>query len=104
MEFSSIREALQMNTTDTRHLKKTIKSSDQNTEQSFAEFFFKAIEKTNKDQHNADDLQQAAILSPDTVNVADIMIATEKARLSVGMLKAITERAARAYTEILNIR
>lgn len=104
MEFSSIRETLQMHTTDTRHLKKTIKSYDQNTEQSFADIFFKAIEKTNKEQHNADDLQQAAILSPDTVNIADIMIATEKARLSVGMLKAITERATRAYTEILNIR
>ena len=58
----------------------------------------------NAEQTKSDQLQQAAITAPDSVNVADILIATEKARLSVGMLKSVTERVSRAYTEIINIR
>ena len=96
---------LQMNQLDPRHINKTQpKAVTGDVEQSFAEVFFNVVNNINADQTNADQLQQAAIIAPDSVNVADILIATEKARLSVGMLKSVTERATRAYSEIMNIR
>jgi len=97
--------SLSMKQLDPRHINNNLsKKNTQNIEQSFADVFFKAINQVNSEQMQADNLQQASVVSPDSVNVADILIATEKARLSVGMLKAVTERASRAYTEIMNIR
>ncbi|MGL4367958.1 MAG: flagellar hook-basal body complex protein FliE [Brevinemataceae bacterium] len=96
---------LSMTKLNEKHLdNKAPKSSPQNVEQSFGELFLNVVDQANRAQQNADQLQQDAIIAPDTVNVADILIATEKARLSVGMLKSVTERAVRAYTEIMNIR
>lgn len=97
--------SLQMNTLDSRHINKnSSKAPVLNTEQSFGEVFFNMVNSINTEQTTADQLQQAAITAPDSVNVSDILIATEKARLSVAMLKSVTERASRAYTEIMNIR
>ena len=96
---------LQMNQLDSRHINKNQnKAMSGDVEQSFAEVFFNVVNNINANQNDADQLQQAAIIRPDTVNVSDILIATEKARLSVGMLKSVTERATRAYSEIMNIR
>lgn len=96
---------LSMNQLDPRHIdKNNPKKNTQGVEESFAEVFFNAINNVNNEQITADKLQQDAVIAPDAVNVSDILIATEKARLSVGMLKAVTERASRAYTEIMNIR
>lgn len=96
---------LSMKQLDPRHINKNLpKNNEHNIEQSFAEMFFNVLNQVNAEQTKADQLQQASVIAPDSVNVADILIATEKARLSVGMLKAVTERASRAYTEIMNIR
>ncbi len=97
--------SLQMNRLDQRHINNNQpKRQAQNPEQSFAEVFFNAVNQVNAQQTSADQLQQDAILAPESVNIADIMIATEKARLSVSMMRSVTERAVRAYTDILNIR
>ncbi|MGL5722648.1 MAG: flagellar hook-basal body complex protein FliE [Brevinema sp.] len=98
------RITLQMNSSDPRHIQKNMPKAPTSTEQNFGDIFFKAINTVNEDQTAADKLQQAAIVSPDNVNVADIMIATEKARLSFGLLKAVTDRASRSFTDIMNIR
>ncbi|MGL5956064.1 MAG: flagellar hook-basal body complex protein FliE [Brevinema sp.] len=95
---------LSMTQLDPRHINKNQTGDSKGIEQNFAEVFFNAVNQINNQQTEADQLQQAAITAPDSVNVADILIATEKARLSVGMLKSVTERATRAYTEIMNIR
>ncbi|MGL4562402.1 MAG: flagellar hook-basal body complex protein FliE [Brevinema sp.] len=96
---------LSMTTLDPKHINKNApKTQSNDVEKSFADVFFNAVNNINNEQINADKLQQDAVIAPDSVNVADILIATEKARLSVGMLKAVTERASRAYTEIMNIR
>ncbi|MGL4393770.1 MAG: flagellar hook-basal body complex protein FliE [Brevinema sp.] len=103
---SSVHQSqLSMTQLDARHIDKNApKNKTQGVEQSFAEVFFNAVNNVNSEQLTADKLQQDAVIAPDSVNVADILMATEKARLSVGMLKAVTERASRAYTEIMNIR
>ncbi len=97
--------SLQMNQLDSRHINNNAsKKPAGTTEESFADVFFNVVNNINAEQTKSDQLQQAAITAPDSVNVADILIATEKARLSVGMLKSVTERVSRAYTEIINIR
>ncbi|MGL4676072.1 MAG: flagellar hook-basal body complex protein FliE [Brevinema sp.] len=95
---------LSMAQLDPRHINKNQANNTKDIEKSFAEVFFNAVNQINDQQTQADQLQQAAITAPDSVNVADILIATEKARLAVGMLKSVTERATRAYTEMMNIR
>ena len=97
--------SLSMNRLDVKHIDNNApKSPTKTTEENFGEIFLKAVDSVNQDQVNADQLQQDAIIAPDSVNISDIMIATEKARLSVGLLKSVTERAVRAYSEIMNIR
>ncbi len=95
---------LPMTQLDPRHINKNQPTKTTGVEESFAEVFFNAVNQINNEQTTADNLQQAAVIAPESVNVADIIIATEKARLSVSMLKSVTERATRAYTEIMNIR
>ncbi len=103
---SSVHQStLQMNQLDPRHINNNKpKTQAQTPEQSFGEVFFNAINQVNKDQNISEQMQQDAILAPDSVNIAEIMIATEKARLSVSMLRSVTERVSRAYTDIVNIR
>lgn len=97
--------SLSMQQTDPRHFNTAASHVQaQDVENSFADALFKAVDAVNSEQTKADYLQQEAILAPDSVNVASVLIAVEKARLSAGMLKSIAERASRAYTDIMNIR
>ncbi len=96
---------LQMNQLDARHINKnSSKAVTTDVEQSFGEVFFNAVNQVNNQQTEASQLQQAAVIAPESVNVHDILIATEKATMSFQMMRALTERATRAYTEIMNIR
>ena len=98
------RNVLQMQTTNPLHMKKDLPVAASSAEKSFGEIFFQAVDQVNGDQSHANALQEEAIISPDTVNVADIMIATEKARLSASLLKSVVDRASRSFTDIMNIR
>lgn len=97
--------SLSMQQTDPRHMNTAVINAEtKDVENSFADVLFKAVDSVNMEQQDSDRLQQEAILAPDSVNVASVLIAVEKARLSAGMLKSIAERATKAYTDIMNIR
>ncbi len=70
----------------------------------FAKVLLDSIDEVNTDQQKADDLEEKMVLYPDQVNVDEVMIATEKARLSMSFFKSITEKAIRAYNEIMMLR
>jgi flagellar hook-basal body complex protein FliE len=70
----------------------------------FSQVLFNVVDQVNASQANADDLEQKMIMSPETVNEHEVMIAMEKARLSISYFKSITEKAIRAYNDIMTIR
>jgi len=72
--------------------------------ESFSDVLFNVVNQANQLQQNADDLEQKMIVSPEEVNVHEVMIASEKARLSITFLKSITEKALKAYNDIMMLR
>ena len=76
---------------------------DNNTDP-FSKVLFNAVDEVNQLQQTSDDMDEKMTLNPDAVDIHEVMIASEKARLSVTYLKSITEKAIRAYNEIMMIR
>lgn len=72
--------------------------------ESFSDVLFNVVNQANRLQHNADDLEQQMIVNPEEVNIHEVMIASEKARLSISFLKSITEKALKAYNDIMMLR
>jgi flagellar hook-basal body complex protein FliE len=70
----------------------------------FARVFLQALGQVNEQQLRAQDLSQALITDPESVDIHDVTIALAEANLSLSMAKAVIDRAIRAYREIVNIR
>jgi flagellar hook-basal body complex protein FliE len=70
----------------------------------FASLFLQALGQVNQQQLRAQDLSQALITDPESVDIHDVTIALAEANLSLSMAKAVIDRAIRAYREIVNIR
>ena len=73
-------------------------------ESSFGKLFFQTLGQVNDQQVRAQDLSQALITDPESVDIHDVTIALAEANLSLSMTKAVIDRAIRAYREIVNIR
>jgi flagellar hook-basal body complex protein FliE len=73
-------------------------------EGSFGSLFLKALGQVNQQQLRAQDLSQALVTEPESVDIHDVTIALAEANLSLSMAKAVIDRAIRAYREIVNIR
>jgi flagellar hook-basal body complex protein FliE len=73
-------------------------------ENSFGGMFLQALGQVNAQQLRAQDLSQALITDPESVDIHDVTIALAEANLSLSMAKAVIDRAIRAYREIVNIR
>jgi len=73
-------------------------------EGSFGSMFLQALGQVNAQQLRAQDLSQALITDPESVDIHDVTVALAEANLSLSMAKAVIDRAIRAYREILNIR
>ena len=74
------------------------------SEGSFASLFLQALGQVNQQQLRAQDLSQALITDPESVDIHDVTVALAEANLSLSMAKAVIDRAIRAYREIVNIR
>ncbi len=97
---------LDMLTTDALHFNdKGITSQKKGDPvQSFSQVLFNAVDQSNDLQLESDNLEQKMILNPEEVDIHAVMIASEKARLSISFLKSITEKALRAYNDIMMLR
>ncbi len=72
--------------------------------QAFADVLFNAVEQVNNQELDASQLEQKLAVSPDEVDIHEVMIASEKARLSVSLLKSVVDKAIKAYNDIMMIR
>ncbi|NPV01102.1 MAG: flagellar hook-basal body complex protein FliE [Brevinematales bacterium] len=70
----------------------------------FAEVLFNAVDQVNQLQIESNNLEEQWIVAPDEVDIHQVMIASEKARLSVSFMKTIVEKAMKAYNDIMMIR
>lgn len=73
-------------------------------EESFGEVLLKAFDDVRIKESHAKQLQELAIVSPEEVNVHEIMIAEEEARLSLLFVKTVIEKGIGAWKDLLNLR
>ena len=94
-----------INTTDPLHFgnNPAIGKTDDISE-SFSEVLKKSLEKVNDTQVTADDLTQKMIYNPNSVEAHEVMIASEKARISLTFTKTVVDGIIRAYRDLTNLR
>ena len=63
-----------------------------------------AFYKVNDLQLQSDELTKALAVRPETVDVHDVTIAAEKARMALLFTKSIVDRVIQAYKELINVR
>lgn len=91
--------------TDSRHYGKTDPArSPDLLAGSFAEALTKSLEDVNTLQVEADELTQKIVFDPNSVDVHEVMIAAEKARMSLTFTKTLADGFVRAYRELTNLR
>ncbi|MDX1960717.1 MAG: flagellar hook-basal body complex protein FliE [Leptospiraceae bacterium] len=97
-------DKVDMKVTDTRHynLKSEVKTQD--VGESFAATLKSALEAVNDQQSVADELTQKMIVNPNSVDAHEVMIAAEKARISLTFTKTLVDGVIRAYRELSNLR
>lgn len=97
---------VQLITSDSRHFndKGEMGSKKEQPAVNFSKVLFDSVNEADSLQQQSDNLEQQMILDPESVNIDQVMIASEKARLSVSFLKSISEKAVRAYNDIMMIR
>jgi flagellar hook-basal body complex protein FliE len=63
-----------------------------------------AFYRVNNLQKNSEELTKQLAVDPDSVDIHDVTIAAEKARLSLMLTKSIVDRITQAYRELINMR
>lgn len=97
---------VKLNTTDPRHFgaEPKIQRAQDDVAGSFADMLNGAIAKTNDLQVDAESLMQQMIVKPESVDIHQVMVATQKAEISLGLTKAVRDGALNAYRELINLR
>ena len=80
------------------------KVSDDQFMTEFSNALRSAFQRVNGMQKTSDELTKQMAVSPDSVDIHDVTIAAEKARLSLMLTKSIVDRITQAYRELINMR
>jgi flagellar hook-basal body complex protein FliE len=71
---------------------------------SFSNMLSSAIENVNSQQVRSEELVQKMIYQPESVDIHSVMISSQKAELSLTMMKTIRDEAIRAFRDLINLR
>lgn len=71
---------------------------------SFADVLNNALAKVNDLQVDSENMMQKMIYAPESVDIHQVMIASQKAELAIGLTKAVRDGAINAYKELINLR
>ena len=94
-----------LKTSDARHNNgRAIKVRGEDTAKNFSDVLTTAREKVNETQGYAGTLGQKVVSDPKGVEAHTLMIQAEKARMSLTLVKNITDLAIRTYRELSNLR
>lgn len=72
--------------------------------ESFYSMLMNSLEKVNDKQIEAENLTVKAVAEPGSVQMHDVLIATENARISLTFAKTFVDQAVKAYRELTNLR
>lgn len=78
--------------------------NDDNVVTSFGDMLNNSLKKVNNLQIESDKLTQKMATSPNEVNIHNVMVAFQKAQISLSFLKVIRDRVVRAYQTIVSMR
>ncbi|MGC8964275.1 MAG: flagellar hook-basal body complex protein FliE [Brevinematia bacterium] len=92
------------NTTKQGHISDVKVNKSKNVEEGFGDMFLKLIDDVKEKEGRAKELQELAIVSPEEVNVHDVIIAEEEARISLLFVKTVLDKGISAWKDILNLR
>ncbi len=81
-----------------------ISAPDDDVSTSFADVLKKAVGKVNNLQSESNELTQKMIYEPESVDIHSVMIAAQKAEISLNFTKAIRDDAVRSFRELINLR
>ncbi len=70
----------------------------------FANLFNKALNEVNDLELNSTELANQMAINPDSVDIHDVLIASEQAEMGILLTKGIIDRVIRSYKEITTIR
>lgn len=76
----------------------------ENAAANFTETLMRSLEKVNDQQIESEALTQKMIADPSSVQAHTVMIAAEKARLSLSLAKSMADLAVRTYRELTSLR
>lgn len=96
-----------LKTTDARHYgaaQKVGRDTGGDLISNFGTMLSEAVESVNQKQVEKDNIIVQAGISPDQVDVSDVMNAIAEAELSLSFTKAVIDRAVRAYQEVTTYR
>jgi len=71
---------------------------------SFGDMFNKLVSRVNDLQVDSESKAQQMIYAPETIDIHTVMIAQQKAEVSLFFAKAVRDEALRAYRELVNLR
>lgn len=97
-------DIIQVKTTDKRHYAGLSAPKDLSPDQGFANALVQAVEKVNDTQIDAQKITQKMISDPQSVNMHNVMIALEKARMSIAFAKNVTDLGVKTYRQLVNMR
>jgi flagellar hook-basal body complex protein FliE len=80
------------------------KSSANNISGSFADMLNGAISKVNNLLNDSDNLTQKMIDDPESVEIHNVMIASQKAEIALNFTKAVRDEVITAYRDLSNLR
>ena len=71
---------------------------------SFADTLNRTLAKVNDLQIDSENKMQQMIYAPESIDIHQVMIATQKAEIAVSLTKAVRDGAINAYKELINLR
>ena len=98
-------DIIPMTTTNDSHWNDLVPyKADESSSFNFAKAFDLALQQVNDQQIDAQDLTQKMVADPNSVQAHTVMIAMEKARMSITFAKTVTDMAVKTYKELVNLR
>jgi flagellar hook-basal body complex protein FliE len=70
----------------------------------FSEAMLGALDKVSASQQFASNLNQQALIDPDSVNVEDVSIAMAEATMSLNITRTILNRLVQSWRDVINTR
>jgi len=70
----------------------------------FEDALLQALDKVSSSQINASNLQQEAIINPDSVDIHDITIAQAEASMALNITRNVLSRIIQSWRDIINTR